>query len=218
MPIDVRYSLISLYCPEMRQPAARKDPGNEDCLIRIYLGKRRPQARARSTVNMFGLRNFQMYVDDMERIGLDTGRYATLMARTMALLHWEVKCDANDVEFVLGGARDNAGGRAVDLWMIDFNRVRAITMDAEGVRLATDAFMVNDRYYPRPLDESAMGQELWSIFETAYLDASDRLRVLNEVEGVTVDWEGLPEAFMVAVVEAQRRLLEEKEEAANRVA
>lgn len=218
MPVqlEARHSLIALYCPENRQHAAREDPSNVDCLIRIYLGKRRPERRTASRVSIFGLRNFQMYVDDFAKIGLDTVGYAVSMARTLALMHLEVRCDANDVEFVLGGARRHSAGRAVELWTLDFNRVRGISMDAAGVSLAVEAFMVSDRYFPRPLSANETEESLWKAFREAYLEACERLKSLQEDDGM---WSGVrwPEAFVGGLVAAQRTLLAKKGEAASRV-
>ena len=55
-------------------------------------------------MNTFRLRNFDMTVNEMEFLRLDTGLYAETMARTLAIIHWKAKLDANDVEFVFGAA------------------------------------------------------------------------------------------------------------------
>lgn len=44
-------------------------------------------------------------------------------------------------------------------------------MDAKGVDLAVNAFVLNDRYYPRPM----VDLELWTLFVGQYLKTSKRI-------------------------------------------
>lgn len=55
-PRDVRESLIEKYCPERNQEEIKKGKPNEDCIIRIYLGRR----RTGQTSRFFSLRNFPL--------------------------------------------------------------------------------------------------------------------------------------------------------------
>ena len=245
MPLhkDIRSSLIKKYCPESKQEIALKDPGNADCLMRVYLGAQRPQRK--SMFGGFTLRNFLLYVDDADHLGLDASTYAISMAQALALMHWEVKCNARDVEFVLGSApsteedipqltpadfdelppgtstrqtRLNFKRRTVHLWMIDFNQVETIAMNEAGVLSATKAYMDNDPYFPRPLCSTTTGQKLWTTFKASYLAASERIKSLQEAEGKMVEWKGLPEAFIGEVVDAEQKRLERKAEAMRRSA
>jgi len=102
--------------------------------------------------------------------------------------------------------------------MIDFNQVRRMTMDEAGIKTATEAFMINDPYYPRPLDQTAAGQKLWAVFKEAYLSTSKLLQKYQEAEDKAVEWNGLPERFVEAVVEAQQDLLQRKADATLRAA
>lgn len=84
------------------------------------------------------------------------------MAETLAIMHWVVRVDANDVEFVLappdsdgekGGWENVLGEHAV--WMLDFDLCRDMAMDN-----------------PRPEE----GSFLWKAFrEMMYLGASQRI-------------------------------------------
>jgi len=189
--------------------------------VRPYLGKRRPPHR--TGLALFGLQNFQLYLDDpiLAELGVSLTDCAVSMARMLALMHWEVKCDGRDVEFVLGGVPGSEGPPTLDtvdahemqLWILDFNQVRTISMDEDGIRDAAEAFMINDPYYPRPLDTSEGGRRLWSLFRDAYLESSERLLELQRAEGQVVKWQGLPEAFLEAIVEAQRHLVLKRERA-----
>lgn len=107
LPLPLRAALIHSLCP--KAVVARKSDilgraENADCLVRLYLG-RRGVGRKNSKVDpgSFSLRNFPLHVDEMEELGLDTGYYARVMAESLAVLHWRVGTDGDDVEFVLGG-------------------------------------------------------------------------------------------------------------------
>lgn len=207
---------------------------------------------------MFGsysLRNFPLYLNDMtERLDMDVVAYAVSMARCLATMHWELECDASDIEFVLGSvpleeedvpdlsvaeldqhARPtttrpayleaatakpfiNFKKRAVHLWVLDFNLVKRITMDEEGVEAAAYAIGENDAYYPKPLDDSTEGTLVWSAFEDAYIQASDRICKIQEIEGKVVTWRGLPEKVIEAVVAKEAERLKKKAEAEARIA
>ena len=239
MPVHpaIRRDLIKLYCRENNQDAALSDPSNADCLIRVYLGRRRLDP-SRKTM-FFSLRNFNFHIDQMDDLGLDPTPFAATMGKTLAVMHWQVRCDARDVEFVLGGApvkkdestqrvpyeklsqlrqwtstlemTDNFTRPPVYLWLLDFNQVRPIDMDKNGVNDAVNAFMNNDPYFPRPLAIHPTDQEVWSAFKDAYLRTSAKLRHYQEFENATVvEWTGLPEAFIDAVVHAQQKKQELK--------
>ncbi|CAI4214004.1 unnamed protein product [Parascedosporium putredinis] len=117
----------------------------------------------------------------MKELELDVASYARGMAEAMAVMHWAAQTDARDVEFVLGsaatmtfaraGSQQGAGAgaaagshgtglvsflrRSTELWLLDFNQVRSITLDQDGVAMAIDSAMVNDPYIPRPTEEGA---------------------------------------------------------------
>lgn len=154
------------------------------------------------------------------------------MAAALAVLHWAVRTDADDVEFVLAGKppfsapvreldpdviwdlpEDTStldltcpvrrfGAGHVHLWLLDFNLCGVISMDERGVEKAVKAFFKNDPYFPRPVGEGCRDQELWETFREEYL------RVGGEVlEGGLGEWRGLPGRFVEGVEEEQRTRL-----------
>ncbi|KAH7116859.1 zinc finger protein-domain-containing protein [Dendryphion nanum] len=99
LPRPIRHALIDEFCPQRIREKTKADPSSADCLVRLYLGKRRPRPS-----NFFQLRNFPMFLDQMESLGLDVISYAEQIAEALAVMHWAVGLDANDVEFVLGSS------------------------------------------------------------------------------------------------------------------
>lgn len=106
LPRVLRHALIDLYCPENLQEDVRSNPINRDCLVRVYLGRRR-NLNAPPPPN-FGLRNYNLCLDQMIDLDLPVEQYACAIAEALALTHWAAHVDAYDVEFVLGGEVDPA--------------------------------------------------------------------------------------------------------------
>ena len=105
-----RHALIDPYCPEEWKVGARIQDSNDDCLVRLYLGKRRDATPRDMPRRYFGLRNFPLCLDEMQELGLNIETFALIMAHALAVMHWHAKVDAADVEFVLGGPRSLAHG------------------------------------------------------------------------------------------------------------
>jgi len=220
LPKLVREALITQYCPPEQTAQARADPKNEHCLIRVYLGRR----RSFTPRGEFSLRNFEADLTILDELKLDQNSYARAMATALAIMHWNAKTDAADVEFVLGSPpstlflsaaeitalppRTNtethlaSKQRAVHLWLLDFNRCSTITMDAAGVAKAVRAFWENDPYYPRPGVVGNGDDELWRDFEEAYVEQSARSGD-KYVGGL-----GLPKMFIEGVVREAKRKAE----------
>jgi len=217
LPKLVREALITQYCPPEQTAQARADPKNEHCLIRVYLGRR----RSLTPRGGFSLRNFEADLAILDELKLDKLSYARAIAAALAIMHWNVRIDAAEVEFVLGSPpstlhlsaaetavlppRSNtevhlaSKQRAVHLWLLDFNRCSTITMDAAGVAKAVRAFWENDPYYPRP---GAVGNEdeaLWKVFEGEYLEQSVRSG------GEYVRGLGLPRMFIEGAVQQAKK-------------
>ena len=98
VPQVVRQALIDLYCPEAIKDSVKRDPNSKACLVRLYLG------RVSTPKRIFSLRNFQLHIDQMLNLNMDTLHYAKVMGEAIAVIHWQAQIDARDVEFVLGSA------------------------------------------------------------------------------------------------------------------
>ena len=207
-----RHALIDHYCPEQLKPLVRTQDSNDDCLVRLYLGKRRDATDRPRTRRFFGLRNFPLCLDQMQDLGLDTKGYAYTMAHALATMHWKVQIDAADVEFVLGGRPSLAHGpipstaydKVTHVWLLDFNQCQPMQMDQAGVDQAVKRFFDNDPYYPRPGQEDANEKDadLWQFFAHTYLAISAHL-----VDGVNAQ---LPELFITKVQEGMVSKRKEK--------
>lgn len=229
LPEITRQLLIERFCAESGKTQALQDPANQDCLVRVYLGSQ----RGRSGGMFFSLRNFKMHLNHVIEIGLGVDEIASGMATALAVMHWGARTDARDVEFALGSVKvplpsmstaemaalppNTWTGPPSDdledfcpyktvLWLLDFNQVRPITMDAEGVAQVVEAFGINDPYYPRPLQESPVAQNLWDQFVKVYLDTAGK--VLAGEGNETLD---LPNQFIQEVVRMEEEKQERKE-------
>ncbi|OTA54281.1 hypothetical protein K449DRAFT_389287 [Hypoxylon sp. EC38] len=202
LPQDTRRLLIEKYCAPRIKPQAFSDPANKDCLVRVYLGS--PEAGGRGM--FFSLRNFKLHLKQMIELQLEVEAMASQMAETLAVMHWAARTDARDVEFVLGSStmklplaaksyseliemepcsftgpksrtHEDFFHRKTELWLLDFNQVRNITMDEEGVAQAVEATSINDPYFPKPFQGGMMARNLWDRFVKRYLSmASDILK------------------------------------------
>ena len=107
--VAVWETLINTYSPEPNKVRSLRGLEDRACLIRLYLGKRRParkhhlQDQELGPSNFFSLRNFKMYFDQMIDLELHISFIAETMADALAVMHWEARIDGRDVEFVLGG-------------------------------------------------------------------------------------------------------------------
>ena len=236
LPLSVREALVNQFfhsfSQEQRNNILKKEE-NKNCLIRLYCGKRR-----RSKFLNPDIRNYTLFLDQMIELDLDVNAYATTMADALAVLHWRAKVDARDVEFVLGssplqshnklpasevlekkepGSRTSLSTtgfefrkRKVDMWLLDFNQVKRMSMDEAGMRQAVMAFRENDPYYPRPSrnpqatndpTEKATrshDNKLWQTFSKRYVTTSREL-LKDQKEAARV----LPDVFIQQIWDSQ---------------
>jgi hypothetical protein len=203
VPAPIRSALIDNFCPKKVRQAARDNPENTDCLVRLYLGKR----EADSHKGSFRLRNFPLFINDIEELEIDPSNFARIMADALAIMHWSANIDGNDVEFVLGsppvngtlyangvGERElqiitkdsplhqNAdidnSAQTLHMWLLDFNQCSFFDPASFGeneLKLLTDAYWFNDPYFPRPVSDVPADRALWKDFADRYLYASNRL-------------------------------------------
>ncbi|EQL01269.1 hypothetical protein G6O67_000815 [Ophiocordyceps sinensis] len=224
LPEATRTLLIERYCATRIKEKALADQANKDCLVRPYLGS----SRGKSDGRFFSLRNFKIHLNQMVDIQLDVVAMARRMAVAMAIMHWAAKTDARDVEFVLGSSTlkkqptaetwelakqqphqyigppsarlEDVFHRTTELWILDFNQVRPITMDAAGVAQAVQAATINDPYLPKPLQKSAAEIEVWNAFVKSYLITSRRILEDHHGENDMA----LPGMFLQGLIDVQR--------------
>lgn len=147
-PFPVREALVDALMPTTirhRKQDFLARPENKNCLIRMYLG-RRHTTKMQDRIQNLKLQNFPLHVNEMEELGLDTAHFASLMANTLAIMHWGAMVDGNDVEFILGSSpaqirtlspeeaealdmwqladavNIDFARRTMEMWLIDFNQ------------------------------------------------------------------------------------------------
>jgi hypothetical protein len=182
IPRSISDKLVDLFCAgnEMLASFVKANEGDDFCLIRPYLGRRRQCQGPTNTSRFqrFSLRNVPLHVNQMEALSLDTKSYAKTMADALALMLWGAQIDANDVEYVLAPPRRPDSRSSTfqcgylglhQMWILDFDCCRPISMDGIGVEQACTAFFKNDPFYPRPGGDEEGDEGLWVIFKTKFL-------------------------------------------------
>jgi len=183
VPLDIRELLITQYCPEAIQATTRVSDVNEDCLIRIYTGKRRREGG--QPPSFFNLRNYGLHIEQIQQLGLDARTIVKALAHTLAHCYWRAHVDLNDVEFVLAPPTEllcsstptfkiQGTQQELVIWMLDYDCVRDMLMTREGVQQAVKAFYQNDAYFPRPhfFGHIKEDVDLWTMFKAEFLRAS----------------------------------------------
>ncbi|KAI1258402.1 zinc finger protein-domain-containing protein [Xylariaceae sp. FL1019] len=200
LPSRTRRLLIDKFCSDRIKAKALEDPANKDCLVRVYLGS----MQGKSGGMFFSLRNFKLHLNQMIDLGLDIFTMAQQVAESLAIMHWAARTDARDVEFVLGSSTikhpaqsftseelcrippgtytgpvsrnvEDFFHRKTDLWVLDFNQVKPITMDDTGVEQAVLAAKINDPYIPKPSRASKTESGLWNHFVRCYVEVADSI-------------------------------------------
>ncbi|KAF2001210.1 hypothetical protein P154DRAFT_433459 [Amniculicola lignicola CBS 123094] len=184
-----RIAIIQLYFPKDIRDVAMKDPINQACLIRPYLGKRRGEWELDNTPNT--LENFPLYLDQLEEIGLDLDQYAVEMGVGLAIIHWKAHLDSMDVEFVIGSRTTrpefsllapenskpfsvppgNFKRRQTHLWILDFDKCKRLDINKweDTRRQMVTAVTCNDPYFPDPAATGLLEKRIWKCFEGAYV-------------------------------------------------
>jgi hypothetical protein len=226
LPKAIRTLLIEKYCQPQGRQAAHDAAANRDCLVRVYLGS----LQGRSQGRYFSLRNFKMHLKQMVELQLDVKTMAGRMAVALAIMHWAAKTDARDVEFVLGSSSKKITANlsdqdlenlprpvytgpasyiyegfltlTTDIWLLDFNQVRQITMDEAGVAKAVEAVKLNDPYFPKPLQESKIEKLVWNVFVGQYLTAA---QIILREEANYEEISSLPSMFISGLIDLERK-------------
>lgn len=102
VPQDIREILMDEFFDEKDMAAAKHDPDNADCLIRIYLGEN--ETERQQCCGYDSLRNFPLRLNMLSSLSLDADQLATEMAITLATIHWQAQVDGMDIEFVLAAS------------------------------------------------------------------------------------------------------------------
>lgn len=129
LPKVVRQAIIRKLCPTIAEERiARVHQFNRDGLARLYLVKRGGDLG----VTDFSPENFNLYLDDLVKLGIPVAPYATAMAKTLAILHWGAKIDGCGIQFGLGGASDITYNKA-DMYDAFAGDTLTYPFDVEGV-------------------------------------------------------------------------------------
>ena len=221
--LPIREMLIDRYCREALKDAARASKKNEDCLIRVYTGKRRPEGRPPGM--FFNLRNYGLCVDQMEELGLDPVAIAKALGEALAHCYWKAEVDANDVEFVLALATSSVTrdkptplfkllDQELVIWMLDYDCVRNMSQDKDGIAQAVHAFWRNDPYFPRPFayGHTSFDTGLWQAFKAHFLGVSRRILTQKERGCLNSQATDLPQEWVTQVeAEGNRRAARQEE-------
>ncbi|MCJ1447797.1 MAG: hypothetical protein MMC23_008309 [Stictis urceolatum] len=155
LPLAVRKALINLCFPPPQRSAALSDPENTHCLVRPYVGIRRPRPvlyssshpttplslTTNGTSTPFSLRNFELDLTTLTSLSLldEATDWARGMAATLAVLHWEEAEKGLDrwglrecVDGVGVRKKEEGARRAARLWLLDFDRCVDLMGDEEG--------------------------------------------------------------------------------------
>ncbi|KAH8679282.1 hypothetical protein BGZ61DRAFT_535690 [Ilyonectria robusta] len=139
LPKVIRKSLIRQFYPrpdgqDSIDPAVLdeilSDPANKDCLARPYLGQSEGQYNGAT----FSLRNFPLYLKDMEKLGLGVKDMARCMGKAYAIMHWGAGADSDDAEFVLGSSvisdseSSDIQHRETGLYLLDFGQCVSVDL------------------------------------------------------------------------------------------
>ena len=220
--------LMERFCAGKTLAEARRLRENDAYVVRVLLGsdgeKRRHWRKPRLRLCA------ALHLGDLVGLHLDVRALARAMGVAMAVMHWAAGTDARGVEFVLGSSRktvsrapeprmldrvpvmSNTGPETMrhedffhevestKLWVLDFDRVRPMGMDEEGVEQAVEAAVGNEPYLPRPLRETGDDKDVWAAFAVSYVEAA---RVI--LDGAAEEVTKLPVRFIQGLVEKEMK-------------
>ena len=183
LPKVTRKALITQFYPNQGLPIGPQTVQNilgaienKHCLVRTYLGRENGVIAKEK----FSLRNFPLYLESMERLGLDVASLAGSMGKAFALMHWGAGVNGDDVEFVLGTSTVLGLGdddfdlqhRAVGFYLLDFGQCDLVDLSQapEDVYQAFKGAMVtgdNQLFIPHYRKSPA----IFAVFKEAYTKA-----------------------------------------------
>lgn len=199
LPKVTRFAIVQRFCRRDIRELAMSSKANEDCLVRPYLGSMHGNDTCFLSLRNFKLhlnhmRDLDINATDIARRMAEALAIMHWSAQTDARdIEFVLGGSRPRVRLVAPGPAlvgESAGieeqaytgpssrgfpdflQRVTDLWVLDFNQVRPITMNLAGVLQAIEAFRMNDPYFPRPLQESPIQKQVWEAFAKRYLDTS----------------------------------------------
>lgn len=133
----------------------------------------------RTGVMSFSLRDFELHLNQMVDLRMNSQKLAQVMGYALAVIHFGARLDARGVEFVLGRPPDDARPRSeVCLWVIDFDKVRSVDHSPEGVAKCVAACLESPPFYPKPRCKSLTKEQsaAWAFFAESYLETCKEIR------------------------------------------
>ncbi|KAM5341828.1 hypothetical protein ACJ41O_014859 [Fusarium nematophilum] len=188
LPDAVRAALVLCFHPRSAHLApdtcciqdVLRRPENRHCLVQPCLG----EAARPFSVDDFSLRDLQLGVSDMQRVGMDVKELASAVGEAFAVLHWKLGITGWGVEFVIGTSLDRESDtkdrHAVNLYLIDFGDCRLVhrLSHPEGVKgILADSMLsgCTRRFIPSPV----RSPQLYWIFKSAYFAQVNKIGRLS---------------------------------------
>ncbi|KAJ5394810.1 uncharacterized protein N7487_009113 [Penicillium crustosum] len=175
LPKVVRKALISQFCAldKTEIEAILNNPQNKHCLVQVYLGKRNGTI---GNNNNSLLRNFPLYLEPMEQIGIETVPLAIAMGKVYATLHWGAAINGDDVE-------PEFQHRAIKLYLLDFGQCETVdlTQDPGVVYQAFKGAMVtgdNQRFIPH----CSRSPALFATFRQGCIESGNNILSRKKLE------------------------------------
>lgn len=205
LPKPTRDGLIELYCPPNGREMAKAHPANKDCLLRPILGRKRQSSGSKLNVfslrnfklhldqiqklnldihdlsfalaDALAMLHWHTRIDamDVEFVLGSSPQEDQKIRRTVPLDRLlNSNAPTSTFEYVTN-SNANFSKRVTSLWLLDFDACSSITMDVEGVRMASKAFIETEAYYPRPNSMDPFGQQLWVDFGNRYIATTKKI-------------------------------------------
>ncbi|KXJ90049.1 hypothetical protein Micbo1qcDRAFT_205672 [Microdochium bolleyi] len=226
LPETTRAHLINKYCRPQLRDAAHASPKNKDCLVRPQLGSMRGRSTMTFSLRNFKLHLNQAIDLQLDVLSVASTLAKSLAVMHWAALTdardvefvlgssaphpaprptWsEIVALTEEVTIGASSGTFEEQGffchQTTELWLLDFNQVRDIDLDDEGlVDKLVDAHNCNDPYYPKPCQAHTAAEKVWDKFATAYLEMA-----AVALHDKTAEAKSLPGRFLDALVAHER--------------
>ena len=142
--------------------------------IQAYFGAADIQLLNKARGLYLGLKQLSKYLTESQIIEI-----VHCLGLTLSYLHYEIKYDATDVEYVLG---HKYGETKNKIYMLDFDLVRPIEQYDKNTIMTLTRSLNSESYFPIP------DTPYYDVFEKAYLRQAEELGHLNIAEKVIEDY------------------------------